>query len=122
MASASVTTPTFFEKSQRIPPDRIFEITKLYQQNSSPNRVNLGQGAYRNEVGEPWVLPSVQAARARLLSEGLNHEYLPILGHAGFREQAARLVLGDDLYNAKKSEVSFHARFALTPSPASTLA
>ncbi|KAI9897134.1 hypothetical protein N3K66_008156 [Trichothecium roseum] len=104
MASQSVTTPTFFEKSQRIPPDRIFEITKLYQQNSSPNKVNLGQGAYRNEVGEPWVLPSVQAARARLLSEGLNHEYLPIMGHAGFREEAARLVLGDDLYNAQKSE------------------
>lgn len=78
----------------RIEPDAIFALTAQYNGDASVNKVNLGQGTYRDENGLPWVLPSVSAARRTLAEQGLNHEYLPILGLANFRKAACELVIG----------------------------
>jgi aspartate aminotransferase len=97
---------TFFTGAQRIPPDRIFELTAEYLKDDSPVKANLGQGAYRDGDGNPWILPSVRESRRLLQEQGLIHEYLPILGHAGFREAVARTVLGEELFSTKGSHVS----------------
>ncbi|CAG9979738.1 unnamed protein product [Clonostachys byssicola] len=97
---------TFFSGAQRIPPDRIFELTAEYLKDDSPVKANLGQGAYRDGDGNPWILPSVRESRRLLQEQGLIHEYLPILGHAGFREAVARTVLGEELFSTKGSHVA----------------
>lgn len=106
MGSSNVST--FFTESRRIPADRIFELTAIYVKDESPKKVNLGQGAYRDGEGNPWVLPSVRASRNKLSEQGLTHEYLPILGHPGFRQAAAQTVLGDEIFNARGSYVCTH--------------
>ncbi|RAL09100.1 aromatic-amino-acid aminotransferase [Aspergillus homomorphus CBS 101889] len=95
-----------FTSAPYIPPDRIFELTAQYQADPSPQKVNLGQGTYRSSTGDPWVLPSVQEARSRLANNGLNHEYLPILGHAQFRKLAARMALGEALHDTLGSRLA----------------
>ncbi|KAI4725548.1 aromatic-amino-acid aminotransferase [Aureobasidium sp. EXF-10728] len=85
---------SWFADTESIPPDAIFALTALYNEDSSPLKVNLGQGTYRDDAGKPWVLPAVQKARTQLYDGGLNHEYLPILGLKEFRERAARVALG----------------------------
>ncbi|KAI4717735.1 aromatic-amino-acid aminotransferase [Aureobasidium sp. EXF-10727] len=87
-------TASWFADTKLIPPDAIFALTALYNEDSSPLKVNLGQGTYRDDAGKPWVLPTVQKARTQLYDGGLNHEYLPILGSKEFRERAARVALG----------------------------
>ncbi|KAK2595376.1 hypothetical protein QQS21_006912 [Conoideocrella luteorostrata] len=82
-----------FAAASYIPPDRIFELTKLYNEDQCPDKVNLGQGTYRDENGNPWVLPAVCAAKDALGSTG--HEYLPIRGLQTFCDSAAKLVLHD---------------------------
>lgn len=82
--------PSFFEAGVAIPPDPIFELTKKYLADESPDKVNLGQGTYRDANGQPWVLSSVQQAKEQLKDCG--HEYLPIPGLKPFRDLASALV------------------------------
>jgi aspartate aminotransferase len=83
---------SFFEDGVYVPPDSIFEVTKNYVADASPRKVNLGQGAYRDENGQPWVLPCVRLAEQALKDQG--HEYLPIAGLNSLREKAVELVFG----------------------------
>jgi aspartate aminotransferase len=99
------TAESWFDQADYIPPDAIFALTAQYVADSSPNKVNLGQGTYRDDKGKPWVLPSVRRARERLMGQDLNHEYLPILGLLEFRERAAELALGSKIFAGQKDNV-----------------
>ncbi|KAL4910390.1 hypothetical protein BDW74DRAFT_165443 [Aspergillus multicolor] len=87
--------PSLFTSAPYIPPDAIFALTASYNADPFPDKVNLGQGTYRDNTGQPWVPPSVLEARKVLLEKGLYHEYLPILGLKGLRDGVAKLVFGD---------------------------
>ena len=86
------TDVSVFEHVDFIPPDAIFELTQLYLADSHPRKVNLGQGTYKDEEGNPWILPSVREAKEKI--RDANHEYLPILGLLPFRKLGAELVHG----------------------------
>ncbi|KAI9933008.1 hypothetical protein MW887_009262 [Aspergillus wentii] len=94
-----------FSSAPRIPPDAIFALTAEYVADSFPQKVNLGQGAYRDNHAQPWILPSVEKAR-EIVHQGLQHEYLPILGLASFRERAAELALGKEAYSKKQKQLA----------------
>lgn len=83
-----------FASAPRIPADAIFALTAEYLADPFPKKVNLGQGTYRDNNAQPWVLPSVKKARSIIEEKGLNHEYLPILGLKGLRDGTAQLVFG----------------------------
>ncbi|KAK7747581.1 hypothetical protein SLS62_009080 [Diatrype stigma] len=85
----SSTPSSIFEHAEFIPPDAIFDVTRRFLGDSYPNKVNLGQGTYRDEKGQPWVLPSVRMAKTELGECG--HEYLPIAGLKSFRDAAVKL-------------------------------
>lgn len=103
--STPLTEETRFNKTRFIPPDAIFALTAEYLQDPFPRKVNLGQGTYRDGEGNPWVLPSVKRARETLSAQGLNHEYLPVLGLQAFREATAKVVLGSELFAQQESKV-----------------
>lgn len=103
--SSATNVKSFFDQVQYIPPDAIFALTAQYLDDPHPQKVNLGQGTYRDADGKPWVLPSVNKARETLLAQGLNHEYLPIVGLSTFREATAKLVLGPDLLGELSNKV-----------------
>ena len=59
----STTAPASIEfKVEVAPPDPILVTAQLFNQDTDPQKVNLGIGAYRTEKGVPWVLPSIKAA------------------------------------------------------------
>lgn len=103
--SSTTNVKSTFDQAQHIPPDAIFALTAQYLNDSHPQKVNLGQGTYRDADGKPWVLPSVNKARETLLTRGLNHEYLPIVGLSTLREAVAELVLGKALFKELHSKV-----------------
>lgn len=41
----------------------IFKLTAAFKADSFDKKVNLGVGAYRDNNGKPWVLPSVKMVR-----------------------------------------------------------
>ncbi|XP_073942151.1 glutamate oxaloacetate transaminase 2 [Choristoneura fumiferana] len=78
------------------PPDVILGITEAFKRDQDPKKVNLGVGAYRDDEGKPFVLPSVRKAEEILHSRHLNHEYAPISGEAAYTEAVAKLAFGDN--------------------------
>ncbi|XP_064473529.1 aspartate aminotransferase, mitochondrial-like [Ornithodoros turicata] len=78
------------------PPDAILGVTEAFKRDSNPKKMNLGVGAYRDDEGKPYVLPSVRKAEEILLSKKQDKEYLPISGFADFCNASARLAFGDN--------------------------
>jgi aspartate aminotransferase, cytoplasmic len=46
-----------------LPLPESFALTAAYNDDPFPNKVNLGQGVYRDNNCEPWVLSSVREVR-----------------------------------------------------------
>lgn len=87
---AQPTTDTHFKTAEFVEPDAIFEVLRRFNGDASPDKVNVCVGAYRDENGKPWTLPSVQMAKKTF--EGADHEYSPMIGHRGFRDAAVELL------------------------------
>jgi len=94
MAPTSITSfPA--EVVPQAPEDPLFGLMRAYKADSSPDKVDLGIGAYRDDNAKPWVLPVVKKADEILRNDPeANHEYLPIAGLAALTSKAAELLLG----------------------------
>lgn len=51
-----------FAKVQQAPPDPIIGVNNAYNNDTSPNKVNLGVGAYRDDNSKPYVFNVVRKA------------------------------------------------------------
>ncbi|KDN53315.1 hypothetical protein K437DRAFT_292488 [Tilletiaria anomala UBC 951] len=78
------------------PPDPILGVTEAFKADKDPRKINLGVGAYRDENGKPYVLPSVREAEQRVIASKSDKEYGPITGLADFTKNAAKLAYGAD--------------------------
>ena len=78
-------------------PDAILGIASAYKACEDPNKVNVCVGAYRDEIGKPWVLPSVREAERRLWEENEIKEYLPIEGDPDFILKAMQFAYGVEM-------------------------
>ncbi|XP_055372864.1 aspartate aminotransferase, mitochondrial [Condylostylus longicornis] len=93
---------SWFQHVEMGPPDAILGVTEAYKRDQNPNKINLGVGAYRDDNGKPFVLPSVRKAEERLINKKLDKEYAPIAGLADFTKHAIELALGNDSVNIKE--------------------
>lgn len=78
------------------PPDAILGVTEAYKRDTNPKKINLGVGAYRDDNGKPFVLPSVKQAEKAITDAKLDKEYLPISGCPIFCKSVAGLAFGDN--------------------------
>ena len=76
------------------PPDAILGITEAFKKDSNPKKINLGVGAYRDDKGKPYVLPSVREAEQKVVKQNLDKEYAGITGVPDFTRAAALLAYG----------------------------
>ncbi|RDL40280.1 Aspartate aminotransferase [Venustampulla echinocandica] len=72
----------------------ILGITEAFKADSFKEKINLGVGAYRDDQGKPYVLPSVRTAEDKVVSQQLNKEYAGITGVPEFTKAAAVLAYG----------------------------
>ncbi|KAK3683320.1 pyridoxal phosphate-dependent transferase [Podospora appendiculata] len=75
------------------PPVRI---TEAFKADKFPQKINLGVGAYRDDQGKPYVLPSVLKAESKVIAALMNKEYAGITGVPEFTKAAAVLAYGAD--------------------------
>lgn len=50
---------SWFSHVEMGPPDAILGVTEAYKKDTNPKKISLGVGAYRDDHGKPYVLPSV---------------------------------------------------------------
>jgi len=86
---------SFWSGVEMGPPDAILGVTEAFKKDSNPKKMNLGVGAYRDDAGQPFVLPSVLKAEQNIMAAKLNKEYAPIGGEAEFCKEAAKLAFGE---------------------------
>ncbi|KEZ40956.1 Cysteine transaminase [Scedosporium apiospermum] len=77
-------------------PPAILGITEAFKADTFDKKINLGVGAYRDNAGKPYVLPSVRAAEDKIVAARLNKEYAGITGLPEFTKAAAELAYGKD--------------------------
>ena len=78
------------------PPDAILGVTEAFKKDPNPSKINLGVGAYRDDNGKPFILPSVSKAEKIMYEKKLDHEYGAIGGTSEFSSLSIKLALGDD--------------------------
>lgn len=78
------------------PADPILSLSIGFNNDKNPNKVNLGVGAYRTDEGKPYVFPVVKAAEAKIISQNLQKEYLPIDGIQEFNKGSRGAIFGWD--------------------------
>lgn len=89
-------TKTLFKNISKLPNDALFAIKGRMDVDTRPHKVGLGIGAYRDNNGKPWILPSVRKAEKIIQSDPeYNHEYSNISGLDALRKHAARILFGD---------------------------
>lgn len=54
------------------PRDAILGVTEAFKADKSPKKINLGVGAYRDDKGKPYVLPSVKVSEVWIEKNGSN--------------------------------------------------
>lgn len=77
------------------PKDPILGVTEAFLADPSPNKVNVGVGAYRDDDCKPVVLDCVRQAEARIAGN-LNMEYLPMGGSNHMVEETLKLAYGEN--------------------------
>lgn len=87
-------------------PDPILGVTEAFKADTSPQKMNLGVGAYRDENGKPFVLPSVRKAEEGIVAAKFDKEYLGITGFPEFTKQAAILAYGTDSTPLKEGRIA----------------
>ena len=78
------------------PADPIVGLNQTFADDPSTTKVLLGVGAYRDDAGKPFVLPSIAEAERAVVDAALNHEYAAITGDADFLRLSLEFVYGAD--------------------------
>ena len=74
----------------------ILGLSLAFQEDEDPRKISVGVGAYRDEAGKPYVLPSVRKAEQLMLEKDMNHEYLGITGDVSFNKLAPEFLFGEN--------------------------
>lgn len=96
VSNATIRSSSWWSHVEMGPPDPILGVSEAFKKDTNPKKINLGVGAYRDDQGKPYVLPSVRKAEERMIEQKLDKEYTTIAGIAEFCQAAAKLAFGDN--------------------------
>ncbi|MCH1430370.1 MAG: aminotransferase class I/II-fold pyridoxal phosphate-dependent enzyme [Chlamydiales bacterium] len=64
--------------------DPLFLLQSEFLKDNSANKINLGIGAYKTELGASYLFKSVRKAEENIFKKALPKDYFPILGNDNF--------------------------------------
>jgi aspartate aminotransferase/aromatic-amino-acid transaminase len=96
------------------PADSILGLTDAFRKDPSPQKVNLGVGVYKDDLGRTPILECVKAAEKLLLENESTKSYLPISGDPAYAAGVQKLLFGEG------SEVVTGGRAATVHAPGGT--
>ncbi len=103
-----------FKHVKKAPADPIFGLNEAFKNETSPNKINLVVGVYKNEDGDTPILECVKKAEKILLEKEKTKSYLSIQGTEEYTNTVKELILG------KGSSVLAANRAATVQSPGGT--
>ena len=85
-----------FDTLEMAPADPILGLTAAYNEDTSPNRINLGVGVYKDGEGNTPVFNSVKEAEAGVLERQTTKDYLLIPGAPEYAAAVQALLFGQE--------------------------
>lgn len=83
-----------WEAIESAPADAILGLTEAFKKDSSPNKVNLGVGVYKDDQGVTPILQCVKTAEKALAETQTSKGYLPISGDPSYAANVQKLLFG----------------------------
>jgi aromatic-amino-acid transaminase len=84
-----------FQALQEQAPDILLQLIKLHKADPRPDKIDVGVGVYRDQLGTTPVFGAVKIAEAQLLEQQSSKSYLGADGDIGFVERLAPIVFGE---------------------------
>lgn len=81
------------------PPDVILGIFEAFKEDTNPYKIDLTVGAYRDNLGKPYVLRSILKAEQNIVDQRQEKTGDGDIGSEYFREVTYRLAVGDKLFD-----------------------
>ena len=88
------------------PPDGILGLNQAFTADTNPRKVNLGVGAYRDDDGKPYILPSVKIAEEKVMKKAEGHEYAGIAGIQSYIDLSLKFAYGENSEVLNSSRVA----------------
>lgn len=85
-----------FANLHALPSDPILGLLAKYRDDSNPNKIDLGVGVYKNEVGETTVLNCVKKAEQYRTDTETSKVYLGPTGSPLFNDEISKLIFGEN--------------------------
>ncbi len=85
-----------FDHLNAAPPDPILGLIAAHASDPNPNKIDLGIGVYRDELGNTPMLDCVVEAEKILLATQTSKTYLGPRGVVGFNEAISEVIFGQD--------------------------
>jgi aspartate aminotransferase/aromatic-amino-acid transaminase len=85
-----------FDSLTPAPPDAILGLTEAFKADPNPDKINLGVGVYKDDLGATPILTSVKKAEELLLRSETTKSYLPITGSPAYAAGVADLLFGSE--------------------------
>uniref|UniRef100_A0A0D9WR27 Aspartate aminotransferase n=1 Tax=Leersia perrieri TaxID=77586 RepID=A0A0D9WR27_9ORYZ len=104
-ATAARSMASWFGHVEPAAKDPILGVTEAFLADPSPDKVNVGVGAYRDDNGKPVVLDCVREAERRITGN-MNMEYLPMGGSIKMIEESLKLAYGEDSQFIKDKRIA----------------
>lgn len=82
------------------PADEFNDIRKKLNADTSPERIDVSAGVYRDSVGQPYTLPAVTAAKQKIID--LDHDYNLCTGIPDFIASASKIAVGETALAEKR--------------------
>ena len=83
-----------FSQLQPVATDPILGLMAAYQQDTNPNKIDLGVGVYKDEQGHTAVLKCVKKAEAMRLAKEDSKTYIGMAGDLSFNQHIEKLAFG----------------------------
>jgi aspartate aminotransferase len=83
-----------FQSLEPLPPDPILGVTAAFRRDTSPLKVDLGVGVYRDLAGNTPIPAAVRAAERALIEAQTSKTYVGPAGNVEFNERIVGLALG----------------------------
>lgn len=84
-----------FDTLTLLPADPILGLSQAYAADQNPNKVDLGVGVYKNDVGQTPIMAAVSQAQLRRIQTETTKSYTPPAGIPGANQAALSLVYGE---------------------------
>ncbi len=88
------------------PGDPILTLNEDFQKDPRADKINLSIGIYFDEEGRLPVMGAVREAESALLAKIGPKPYLPMVGHAGYRQAVQNLLFGADHEAVKAGRIA----------------